>query len=141
MCGSEIPAGEYICPNCGTNYSPEFFADTNYSEKLIINNPLWGEISIDFSALEGDRGKLIEEFEKFWSSNENNPATRLALFPGQLQKISSDAAIVTLYAPDDMYHSVERFFSEALMQGLALHYKRLPLDEIQSQQKLRAKFK
>lgn len=141
MCGSEIPVGEYICPSCGTNYSPEYFTDANYSEKLIINNPLWGEVSIDFSALQGGKEELIEDFVKFWGSNENNPATRLALFPGQVQKISPDTSKFTLYVPDDMYHSVEEFFSKALLQGLTLHYKRLPLDEIQNQQKLRAKFK
>lgn len=141
MCGSEIQEGEYKCRNCGGEYSPEFFSDPDYFNKIIVNNPIWTEVSVDLSSFTGDGRDFIERLRSFWNSSEANPVTRLALFPGQFQDIAPDVINVTLYAPEDFYFLTERFFSDDKANGLSLHYKRLPLDEIMKQQKIHAKFK
>jgi hypothetical protein len=142
MCGNEIflVLDKYVCSRCGSDYSFDFF-DPGYVEKAIFNNPIWGEVVVDFSSFTGGKSDFFERIKDFWSSSELNPVTRLALFPGQFKNIASDAENIVLYASEEMHYLMEEFFSKDIAEGVIFRYTRLPLDEIMAQQKMRAKFK
>jgi hypothetical protein len=140
MCGNKIflVLNKYACSKCGSDYPVDFF-DQGYVEKAIFNNPIWGRIVVDLSLFTGNKRVFFEKLKNFWSSNELNPVTRLALFPDQLKNFSSNVESIVLYAPEEMHYLIGEFFSKDVTEGANFRYTRLSLDEIMEQQKIRPK--